>query len=126
MKAKQADDATAKKKFRLQSVREAVLNKQMTVDEANSLLLRSAKTQNLKAFKDLKGGAQTKEFHHLLKKIGKALQEGTRSPRRSPSQNKKRLLEKKGASPRLRGFRTKGRPASAYPSRRDGTDGQRL
>ena len=44
MKAKQADDATAKKKFQLQSVREAVLNKQMTVDEANSLLLRSAKT----------------------------------------------------------------------------------
>ena len=103
-----------------------MLNKQMTVDEANSLLLRSAKTQNLKAFKDLKGGAQTKEFHHLLKKIGKALKEGTRSPRRSPSQHKKRPLEKKGASPRLGGFRAKGRPASAYPSRRDGTDGQRL
>ena len=106
MKAKQVDDATAKKRFQLQSVKEAVQNKQMTVDEANELLLRSTKTQNLKAFKDLKSGPQTKDFQHLLKKISKAIKDGAKSPKRSLSQTKKKSsLEarksygKKGASP---------------------------
>lgn len=46
MRGKLADDATAKKKFQIQSVREAVANKQMTVDEANEILLATAKKQD--------------------------------------------------------------------------------
>lgn len=43
MKGKLADDAGVKKKFQIQSVREAVSNKQMTVDEANEILLATSK-----------------------------------------------------------------------------------
>ena len=46
MKGKLADDAGKKRKFQLMSVREAIQKKQMTVDEANEILLATTIKQN--------------------------------------------------------------------------------
>ena len=70
MRNSREDPELMQRRFQLQSIKEAVRNKTMSVDKANMILLNLVKNENTSIIKKMKGD-KTKQMNNLIEKINK-------------------------------------------------------